>query len=220
MNSFVDTNVSIAYTFLIDPLNNNSINSFREYVNIFWSKLVKKEFNNVFISKKEVLVRFYKKLLNDLKQESIHNLTIDDLEKYVKQGNYSKRDYNQIKGSLSYFWDRYLVNESFPSLVSLENAIDLCLRDLRIMSYTRKSELENNLQLTSERQRKYSNLNNKLRRNGVHPPDNEIILDAHDYNLNTSHDLDFLTFDKKCCKGAKLQDFSFHDVKYKSDFTF
>ena len=81
MNSFVDTNVSIAYSFLIDPLNNHSRNAFSEYANIFWSELVKKEFNKVFISKKEVLVRFYKKLLNDLKQGNIFigviNIIID-----------------------------------------------------------------------------------------------------------------------------------------------
>lgn len=219
MNSFVDTNVSIAYTFLIDPFINYSRKVFREYVNIFWSELVKKEFNKVFISKKDVLVNFYKKLLKDLKQGNILNITLHDLQKYVKQGNYSKKDFNQIKGSLSYFWDRY-VDESFPSVYSLENAINLCLRDLKIMVYTRKAELENDLKLTCQRHEKYSNLNNKLRRNGVHPPDNEIILDAHDYNLKISDDLDFVTFDKKCCVGAKLSDFSFHEVKFIWNFTF
>ena len=219
MNSFVDTNVSIAYSFLIDPLNNHSRNAFSEYANIFWSELVKKEFNKVFISKKEVLVRFYKKLLNDLKQGNIFNLTFDDLEKYVKQGNYRKKDFNQIKGSLYSFFFIY-VDETFPSADLLENAINLCLRDLRIMVYTKKAELENNLKLTSKRHDTYSNLKNKLRKNGVHYPDNEIILDAHDYNLKTSYDLDFVTFDKKCYNGAKLSDFSFHGVKYKWDFTF
>ena len=42
MNSFVDTNVSIAYMFSIDPLNNKSMSVFKEYTHIFWSKLVKK----------------------------------------------------------------------------------------------------------------------------------------------------------------------------------
>ena len=41
MNSFVDTNVSIAYIFSIDPLNNKSMSVFREYDDIYWSKLVK-----------------------------------------------------------------------------------------------------------------------------------------------------------------------------------
>lgn len=219
MNSFVDTNVSIAYVFLIDPLNNKSINFFRRYNSIFWSNLVKKEFNKVFVSKKEVLVKFYKKLLKDLKEGKVLNLTLNDLKRYVIQENYPKNDHNQIKGSLSSFWHRY-VNEKFPSVNCLENAINLCLRDLRIRSYRRKIDLENIFQLTNKRYDKYSNLNNKLRRNGVHPPDNEIILDAHDYNLKTSFDLDFVTFDKKCCKGAKLSDFSFNEVKYKWDFTF
>ena len=168
MNSFVDTNVSIAYSFLIDPLNNHSRNAFSEYANIFWSELVKKEFNKVFISKKEVLVRFYKKLLNDLKQGNIFNLTFNNIEKYVKQGNYRKKDFNQIKGSLYSFWDRY-VDETFPSADLLENAINLCLRDLRIMVYTKKAELENNLKLTSKRHDTYSNLKNKLRKKYAAP---------------------------------------------------
>ncbi|AMK15174.1 hypothetical protein [Methanobrevibacter olleyae] len=210
---------SIAYTFLIDPFNNNSINAFRKYSAIFWSNLVKEEFDKVFISKKEVLVRFYKKLLKDLKQEKVLNLRFNDLNKYIKQGTSIKKDYKQIKSSLSSFWDRY-VDESFPSLDSLEIAINLCLRDLRIVSYKRKTDWENYSQLTEKRTNKYFNLNNKLRRNGVHPPDNEIVLDAHDHNLKTSYDLDFITFDKNCYDGAKLADFSFHDVKFIWDFTF
>ena len=43
MNSFVDTNVSIAFIFSIDPLNNKSMAVFREYDNIYWSKIVKKK---------------------------------------------------------------------------------------------------------------------------------------------------------------------------------
>ncbi|WP_407421016.1 hypothetical protein [Methanobrevibacter sp.] len=94
MNSFVDTNVSISYMFSIDPLNNKSMVVFREYNNIYWSKLVKSECNTVFKSKRKILVKFYKDLANDLKPENFHNFEFSDLEKYVMR-NYSngkKRD--------------------------------------------------------------------------------------------------------------------------------
>ena len=38
MKSFVDTNVSIAYMFSIDPLNNKSMSVFKEYERIFLVK--------------------------------------------------------------------------------------------------------------------------------------------------------------------------------------
>ena len=66
MNSFVDTNVAIAYIFSIDPLNNKSMAVFREYDNIYWSKLVKKEYKKVFKNKRKILVKFYKDLANDI----------------------------------------------------------------------------------------------------------------------------------------------------------
>ena len=219
MNSFIDTNVSIAYTFLIDPLNHNSSNLFKKYVLIFWSYFVKWEFDKVFISKKGVLVKFYKKLWGDLKKNNFIGFTLSDLKRYVKEGNYIKKDYKQIESSLSSFWEKY-VDESFPSLSSLETAIILCLMDLMIVSYTRKNDLENRVLFADERIEEYPSLKNQLSLNGLHPSDIKVILDAHDHNLKTSYDLDFITFDKDCYDCAKANDFSFHDVKYKWDFVF
>lgn len=219
MNSFVDTNVSIAYTFRIDPFNNNSVNAFEDYDLIFWSNFVKEEFNKVFISKKDVLVRFYKKLLRDLKEDKNIKLTLKNLMKYVKNGNYIEKEFKQIESSLNVFWT-YYVNESFPSYDSIESAINNCLKDLNISAFSRKVKWENNSKLTNKRINKYYVLNNKLDEIGVHFPDNEIILDAHDHNINNDYELDFVTFDRDCFNGAKLKDFCFHDVKSNLDFTF
>ena len=59
MNSFVDTNVAIAYIFSIDPLNNKSMAVFREYDNIYWSKFVKREFNKEIIISNLLFNCFY-----------------------------------------------------------------------------------------------------------------------------------------------------------------
>ncbi len=219
MNSFIDTNVSIAYTFFIDPFYRNARNVFKKYALLFWSIFVKGEFNDAYFSKKEVLTQFYKKVLDELMEGNITDFSFKELNGYLKRQGYIANEYKQIKSSLSSFWDRY-VKESFPSLHSLVQAIISCLIDLMIVSYTRKTDLENCIILTEERTEEYPDLKRKLIKNGVHPEDAEVILDAHDHNLKTSYDLDFVSFDRDCYNGARLSDFSFHDVKYKWDFTF
>ena len=219
MNAFIDTNVSIAYVFLIDPLNKPSSSVFRNYENIFFSELVKLEFDDVFYKKLEILIKFFKKIRRDLKKGKLVEITLNNLKRYAKDENYTKKELKHIINSLTIFWDKY-VNERFPNANSFKIAIDKCLKDLKILTYSRKTYLENFLKITEKRTKKYSNLKNKLKENSLHYPDYEIILDAHDHNLKNSYDLDFITFDKDCCKGAKLSDFSFNKVKYKWDFTF
>ena len=86
--------------FSIDSLNNKSMAVFREYDNIYWSKLVKSECNDVFKSKRKILIKFYKDLANDMKPEDFHNFKFNDLKKYVEI-NYSKgKKRDQILSSL------------------------------------------------------------------------------------------------------------------------
>lgn len=219
MNSFIDTNVSIAYTFLIDPLHNHARNVFKKYSLIFWSIFVQTEFIKVFSSKREVLAKFYLKLLDELIGGNFTNFSQEGLYDYIKGLDYIKKEYEQIKSSLSSFWDRY-VGESFPSLHCLKQAIISCLMDLMDVSYTQRTDLENRVLLSEKRSEEYCNLKRKLIANGVHTEDAEIILDAHDHNLKTEYDLDFVTFDEDCYNGARINDFPFHDVKYKWDFSF
>lgn len=130
MNCFADTNVSIAYIFSIDPLNNKSMAIFREYDNIFWSKLVKRECKKVFKNKRKILVKFFKDLANDLKPDDFHDFKFMDLKKYVMR-NYSEvKKREQISSSLRKFWDQY-VTEQFPTYNSFQQSIQNCLNDLR-----------------------------------------------------------------------------------------
>ena len=53
----------------------------------------------------------------------------------------------------------------------------------------------------------------------VHSPDDEIVLDAHDFNLRNNIHLDFITFDKDCYEGvSKIKEFQFNKVKGKDDY--
>lgn len=218
MNSFVDTNVSIAYIFSIDPLNNKSMSVFREYDDIYWSKLVKSECEDVFKSKRKILVNFYKDLANDLKPEDFHDFKFNDLKKHVLR-NYPKgKRRDQILSSLRKFWDTY-VNERFPTYNSFIQAIQICLNDLRNLVYSRKSQWEQNIVLTDARVKKYINLKKKLNSLKVHHPDDDIALDAHDFNLRNDFPLDFITFDGDFYEGvSQIQDFQFNKVKGKHDY--
>ena len=207
MNSFVDTNVSIAYIFSIDPLNNKSMAVFREYNDIYWSKLVKGECKKVFKNKRKILVKFYKDLANDIKPDDFHDFKFNNLKKYVIK-NYSKgKKRDQILSSLEKFWDNY-VGEQFPTYTSFNQAIQSCLGDLKRFVYSRKNQWEQNILLTYDRVKKYLALKRKLNSLKVHSPDDEIVLDAHDFNLRKDFLLDFITFDGDCYNGvSQIQKF-------------
>lgn len=218
MNSFVDTNVAISYMFSIDPLNNKSMAVFREYDDIFWSNLVKSECRIVFKNKKKILVKFYKDLADDIKPENFQDFQFEDLKKYVLNNypNGKKRD--QILSSLKKFWDNY-VNQRFPSYNSFIKAIKNCLSDLKNLVYSRKRQWEQNMQLTDTRVRKYINLKNKLNFLKVHHPDDDIILDAHDFNLKKDFLFDFITFDEDFYNAiSKIKEFKFNKIKGKYDY--
>lgn len=218
VNAFVDTNVPIAYTFLIDPFNYKSISVFKKYKNIYWSKCVKTEFNKLFRKKRTILIKFYKGLLLDLKKEESNTYSFANLKKYLNSKNFSKYEYDKIESSLNNFWNNY-VNDRWPTLENMASSIEACLIDLNISIRTRRKDWEDNIKPTPERTESYGSLHSKLNSFNVHNPDDIIILDAHDFNLNSTFALDFITFDKGCCRGAsEINDFSFNAVKCMGDF--
>lgn len=218
MNSFVDTNVAISYMFSIDPLNNKSMAVFREYDDIFWSNLVKSECRIVFKNKKKILVKFYKDLADDIKPENFQDFQFEDLKKYVFKNYPNGKKSDQILSSLKKFWDSY-VNQRFPSYNSFIKAIKNCLSDLKNLVYSRKRQWEQNIQLTDTRVKKYINLKNKLNFLKVHHPDDDIILDAHDFNLKKDFLFDFITFDEDFYNAiSKIKEFKFNKIKGKYDY--
>ena len=91
--------------------------------------------------------------------------------------------------------------------------------DLDICSFLRKSKIEKQIKITEKRIKPYNRINRKLNRIGVHFPDDEIVLDAHDYNLKNNDKLDFITFDSNFYNGInQIKEFSFNKIKCKDDF--
>lgn len=219
MNSFVDTNVSIAYLFLIDPFNKKSENVFKEYDNIFWSNNVKKEFETVFKNKLHILSLFYNNLKRDLKQMGHVIFSFENLIKYVdKDKRYTLKEKYNIKSTLSSFWDFY-VNNQFSEIIEVINAVNNCLTDLSFLIYERKSEWYEKIKLTPLRTKIYEFLHKKLIDLNVHFPDDCIILDAHDFNLKIDDNLDFITFDTKFYNSINMiEEFSFNKIKCKEDY--
>ncbi len=73
--------------------------------------------------------------------------------------------------------------------------------------------------LTNNRVEKYIDLKKKLNSLNVHHPDDDIILDAHDFNLKKDFLLDFITFDEDCYNGvSQIDEFQFNKVKGKYDY--
>ena len=111
------------------------------------------------------------------------------------------------------------IDERFPTYNSFIQNIQICLNDLRKLVYSRKSQWEQNTLLTDDRVKKYINLKNKLNSLKVHSPDDDIVLDAHDFNLKKEFLLDFITFDENFYDGvSKIKEFKFNNVKGKYDY--
>ena len=68
MDSFVDTNIPIAYVFSIDPHNKRAISVYENYDNIFWSNKVYMEFSDRCFEKLNNLLEFYQTFEFDLKK--------------------------------------------------------------------------------------------------------------------------------------------------------
>ncbi|WP_458404251.1 hypothetical protein [Methanobrevibacter sp.] len=157
-------------------------------------------------------------MANDLKPEEFYNFKFRDLKKYVMRNYPDGKKRDQILSSLEKFWDVY-VKEQFPTYASFNQAIQNCLGDLKIFIYSRKNQWQQNVVLTDDRVKKYLDLKRKLNSLKVHSPDDDIVLDAHDFNLRKDFLLDFITFDGDCHNGvSQIQDFQFDNIRGKDDY--
>ena len=218
MESFIDTNILIAYTFHIDSLHLKAKEVFNEYQTIVYSKRVKLESDFIFSKKRNILQKFFEDLMMEITYENSNWSSLKNLKKLLSKKDLSEDDKRQIKSSLDSFWAKY-VNEQFPSNETMHYAIFGCLDDLDICSFLRKSKIEKQIKITEKRIKPYNRINRKLNRIGVHVPDDEIVLDAHDYNLKNNDKLDFITFDSNFYNGInQIKEFSFNKIKCKDDF--
>ncbi|MDO5848110.1 MAG: hypothetical protein Q4P18_01095 [Methanobrevibacter sp.] len=216
MNSFVDTNVPISYCFNLDPFNRKSETIFKKYQNIYWSNTVLNEFKKTLNNKKNALRKFYTEFLIHLKKCS--HFYEHQIEEYISSLKMSKKSLKHFKTSLILFWQIY-IEERFPQIEMVKRSVEDLLIELNIIPYKNRKKLIEIIKTTPKRIESYENLLNKINELGVHYPDNEILLDAYDFNMNYCKALDFITFDLKCYEAAsEIREFLFNEAKGIYDF--
>ena len=215
---FFDTNVLIAFVFYINSLNLKSNIAFEEYSEYFWSSFVKGEFDNRFLEKLDNLSNFYRdfqKYLDNPNQELYSDF---DLYDFAKK-NYENKIADDVISSINPFWNRYVGIESQISFHKIQESTSMCLKDLSSNYFSNKQCLEDIMQLTPQRTKKYSGIDRKLKSEGVMDFDRTVILDGHDFACNLSEPIDFVTFDDACFRGAEnVQMLCFNSIKGKYDF--
>lgn len=216
MDTFLDTNVPIAYLFLFEPSNSYSEKIFEEYDDIYWSSNVINEFNNRVSEKQEYILEFYYDL--DIYLNEISELiNIGMIFSYLKNNDYGKKE-NDIKSSFKYFWNSYFPYEEYIPISHMKEALKDFRRELSNKLHQRRNFINSYLILPQERTYSYFNIKKNLKNLDLHNSDIEIILDGHDVGLNLDNPLDFITFDKLCGKGANMESLSFNKVKTHKDY--
>ena len=204
------------HLFLLEPFNNKSNNIFSEYETIFYSNLVKKEYERIFKKKQSFLSNFFQKLIFHLNQEDNLDFNERDLKYYVKSK--FSIEFSEIENIITGFWSRY-IKQSISDVEHVKKQILICLDDLKFKVYLRNEEWNSKSKFTKIRTNKYLEIHRKLNQFNVHFPDDEIVLDAHDHNEQNNRRLDFITFDDDFYKGiCKIKEFSFNSIKSYFDY--
>lgn len=216
--AFLDTNVLIAWIFLINSFHPKSVDVFNSYSQFFWSFSVVKEFEKKFNVKSKNLIRFFLDLQKFLENPEKDLYSLSDLIDFANE-RCSKQLLNEVKSSVKPFWSEYLGIQSRIPFFDMKNAIDFCLNDLLLNLDINKRSIEEIMQLSPQRSNDYSQIDAMLESFGVHEEDRKIILDGHDFACFSSQPVDFVTFDDYCFNGAKNIDLlCFNSVKGKYDF--
>ena len=213
MNYFLDTNVELGYVFCTDPWNDKSEYLLNKQDTFYISYCVKKEFNKKYndILKKQMnfLYSLRKELNNEnpSKKLSFNNLKIKSLTIYLKRDF----DENLKKEIVKVLWKRCehkhefdsQLNESVCTVKDFLIYLKKFIRGFNRNLINRTCSFRTMVIECEKRTNKYSDLNNTLLNNGIHFPDNHIILDAHDLSLNDGIVLNFISTDNKMIKKAK-----------------
>ena len=216
--AFFDTNVLIAFVFLLNSLHSKSQKAFDKYDEFFWSNFVKDEFDRRYFNKQKNVKLFFKDLQKYLKNPNQEFFSAFDLNNFARK-NYSGKLRDDAKSSISPFWEEYLGVETQISFLNMKNAIDFCLRDISLTLNNSKKNLENKMRLTPQRTNNYFYIDKLLKNQGVEDADRTVTLDGHDFACFNSSPVDFVTFDDACFNGASnVEALCFESVKGKYDF--
>ena len=218
--AFFDTNLIIAYLFFLNSLHLQSKEAFKIYDELYWSNFVQEEFNHRFLIKQKYLKLFFNDLQKYLQNPNQEFYSYFDLKNFALD-NYSGKFMEDVKSSISPFWNEYFGIETQISFFDIKKAINYCLKDLSITLNSNKKDLENIMHLTPKRTNDYPDIDILLKNNRVSDEDRIVILDGHDFACFSSDPIDFVTFDNDCFNGANsLEMLCFESVKGKHDFKY
>ena len=152
--AFLDTNVLIAWIFLINSFHPKSVDVFNSYSQFFWSFSVVKEFEKKFNVKSKNLIRFFLDLQKFLENPEKDLYSLSDLIDFANE-RCSKQLLNEVKSSVKPFWSEYLGIQSRIPFFDMKNAIDFCLNDLLLNLDINKRSIEEIMQLSPQRSNDY-----------------------------------------------------------------
>lgn len=203
MDYFLDTCVEIGYVFCTDPWNEKSVTIFNDNDNLHYSNTVDIEFNKkyheIYRENRNFLISL-KDILN-FEEDKEKTLTLNDLNHKSWQVQ-SNIDENKKEKIIETIWEfcksqHYQTNlgDTVCKLKTLLIYIDKFIRNFNGSILKRKNLFESKV-MFHKRDDEYSEIYEKLEKNNVHYPDNDIVLDAHDLSLKKSIELEFITADK------------------------
>lgn len=217
MDSFLDTNVPLAYVFSIEPLNTIAKKVFEEYDKYFWSDNVRIEFNHRFNQKQTTLSSFFNDLQYTVEKSHNTHFTRHEIIKFARNHDHdSEKQQKDIIQATKNFWNIYLPYNSRPEKMELENKLRDFLMDLNNITYQKAINVPKLFNQEIVRTKDYHKIFDKLKKFRMGKCDKKIVIDAHDFGIN--HPIDFITFDDGCKEGASIKELSFNNVLGRFDF--
>lgn len=217
MDSFLDTNVPLAYVFSIEPNNTIAKKVFGMYDKFFWSDNVRGEFDHRYNQKQTTLSSFFNDFQYHVEKSNNTYFTKGKMMSFAHNwyctSDKQKKDILQAANN---FWQKYLPYNTRPDKMELENKLMEFLMDLNSRTSTKADNIPNLFDQEITRTKEYPKLFAEFTKLKMDKCDKEIVLDAHDFGIN--HPIDFITFDDLCKTGASLEGLSFKKVLGRFDF--
>ena len=218
MDSFLDTNIPLAFVFAIEPSNTIAKIIFKIYDKYFWSDNVKIEFDHRFNQKQTTLSSFFNELHHGVEKSYNSYFTKKEMMQFAYNWDFdNEKQKKDIIQSVKNFWEKYFPYNSRPEKMELENKLKEFLMDLNSSTFRKVKNIPNLFDEEIVRTNEYPKLFAEFTKLKMDKCDKEIVLDAHDFGIN--HDIDFITFDDLCKKGASLHELSFKNVLGRFDFS-
>lgn len=215
MPFFVDTNIALGYTCIHDKWHKNANKLIAENYDdkIFWSNLVKDEYNRKLNNILDDIDVFLKSSEEILRNNENDFLNYYDFEKHIfERTKRCRLDKNKKQKILEHYWKKYSFNEGISNIIYLK--FKNYNENFKKLYFMRDKELNYLLILHDcgqDSYLRYLDFATKIYEWGVHSPDCRIVVDAHD--CGTIHnDLTFVSTDRKMIEILLANDTSFLNI--------